>query len=122
MTTRDNKTTSQIECRTESTTSNTYVKAQGFIFAGSNSVGPPTSIKALSKVSNASLTGDVRIQDVTNSLTICEVTGIADTTYTIKDLGTISNVPAAESIWEIQLRHPGGGGDTVSCDSVCIEF
>jgi hypothetical protein len=51
----------------------------------------------------------VRVYDSTNIQTIAELTGITDTTFTTRDLGTLSNLSATDAVWEIQILAVGGG-------------
>jgi hypothetical protein len=46
----------------------------------------------------------VRIWDSTNSLAICELTGISDNAPAIKNLGTISNLPSGQAVFEVQVK------------------
>ena len=88
----------------------TYKTKGRFVFQGSTVTGTPTLIKIIAEVSSGS-TGSVRLFDATNSLVIAEKTGISSTTPSIVDMGTISNVPTGEAIFEIQLRNSLGEVD-----------
>ena len=92
------------------TASTTYEAMNFLIFAGTDKVGTLAAIKAVIDVSDGSTTGQVRIYDSTNAQTIAESAIFADTAPTLLDLGTISNLPASEAIWELQLRKVSGGG------------
>lgn len=91
-----------------------YFSAHTFLFHGSDMVGVPASIFALCGIIDSGAFLDVRIYDVTNLQTIAEKTGITDFYPTVHDLGAISNVPAAQAVWEVQLlseNTPGPDGD-----------
>lgn len=94
------------------TNSTSYQEACAFIFPGTTAIGTPTKIQAIFyRISGAAGTGEIRILDVTNSLVIAELTGVntGSGVETIQDLGVISNLPAAEAIFEVQIRRQGGG-------------
>ena len=86
----------------------TYLAVKRFIFPGSTAWATPSAIKVGVEV-DAGDSMDIRIWDLTNSLAIATKTGITNTTWAIVDLGTVSNVPTAQALWEIQGRLPGGG-------------
>jgi len=81
------------------TNSTSYVILRRVIFAGTTALGTPSKIKAIAdSVTSAS----IKIYDVTNSQTICELTGLSSGSPAIHDLGTLSNLPTGEAIFEIQ--------------------
>ena len=92
-----------------------YKVMNQLIFPGTDAAGTPTSISAnvFTKDDIAPPTiGDFRIYDVTNALAIAEVIGIQNTSkQNIEDLGTLSNLDAAEALWELQGRRTSGSGD-----------
>lgn len=77
-----------------------------FCFPGSTKRGTPSTIKIIA-YTDAGKFFDMRIQDVTNANTICEVTNQTNTAPAIIDMGTISNIPAGEAIFELQLQGDG---------------
>lgn len=83
--------------------SSSYKTVQIVLFEGSSVVGEPSEIKVVIRSSGGGNKG-IRIVDITNNNTICELTGFSDSDYTIKDLGNISNISTGEAIWEIQLK------------------
>lgn len=98
------------------------VKAR-FLFRGTAALGVPTSIKLIAGVEDATKTGDVRIQDVTNGQTIAELKGIDDLAPTIRDMGSLGTLPSGEAIWEIQMRVPKAtGGENVLVYCVAVLF
>jgi len=83
------------------TGSNSFIIVAKIRFKGSTAVGTPTAIKAVG------LRSTIKIFDFTNSLTIAEG-GNTSTTSVIFDLGTISNIPTGEAVFEVQLKKNGG--------------
>ncbi len=104
------------------TTSSTYITVADLIFRGTSSVGSPTAIK-VTGWSDSGSTGAARIYDVTNSLVICENASYTETVKTIQDLGAISNLPAGEAVWEIQVKRATGTGGSSTYISACsVQF
>lgn len=83
------------------TTSVSYTTIDRIIFPGT-SFDTPSSIKIITNVETG-YTGSVRIYDLTNSLTIAEVS-FTNIIFEIVDLGTLSNLSSAQAIWEVQLK------------------
>ena len=98
----------------------TYTVLSRFIFRGTIALGTPTNIKIVAHVKTAAKPGDVKVYDLTNTETICEVTGINGTSSYIIDLGTISNLPSGEAIFEIQAKDPLG--DEIRVSGLIVEF
>lgn len=86
------------------TTSTSYTTIRRFNFRGTNNTGSPSSIRAVGYVNNASNNAQIRIQDITNSKTICQSATFKNTTSAIIDLGAISNLPENEAIFDIQIK------------------
>lgn len=84
-------------------------------FAGTTKMGTPTNIKAIANVTAG--TGSMKIYDLTNAATIAENTSITGTTPAIIDLGTLSNLPTGEAIFEIQIKVTTGSFE-FSCVSI----
>jgi hypothetical protein len=98
----------------------TFATAASFIFRGSSVWGSPSAIKAIARVDSGA-TGRIRIQDVTNGLTIATSATISNTADAIVDLGTIANVPVDQAVWEIQMiRDTGTGGSSIRCGSISL--
>jgi hypothetical protein len=83
------------------------VKAQ-FIFEGTKALGVPKVIYALVE-QDTGVTGRITIYDYDNSKQIAQVSD-SSSTPTIKDLGTLSNLPTEKAIWEIHLERTAGTG------------
>jgi len=103
------------------TKSATYETVAAFIFEGSAALAAITSIKAIASA-DGSTSADIRIFDATNSLVIADLTGFTNATPEIIDLGSISNVPTGEALFELQLLRDGGGGDRGLCSSLQVKF
>lgn len=75
-----------------------------FIFEGTTLGGIISRIKA-NFYSGTGTSCSIKIDDLTNSTTICELTGVTTTTSTnIVDLGTISNLPASPAKFGIYVK------------------
>lgn len=88
--------------------SSVYVVRAYIIYRGSNNIGIINKIKALAWVKDGAKPGDIKIYDVTNGNTIVEFTGIANELPAIIDLGTLSNMPVDEAVFEVHLRNIPG--------------
>lgn len=104
----------------KASSSTVYESVQDFIFPGTLAVGIPTVISAVVHKSGG-IAMDLRIFDITNSLTIAELTGIVDETPVIRIIDSVTNLPAARSLWTVQIRRDGGGA-TARVSAVLIEF
>ncbi len=105
---------------TGETTSGSYEAKQYIAYEGSGSK-TPTKIEAIVEISGAT-SGDIRIFDETNSLTVAELTGFSDASATLKDLGTISNLPVTPAIFSIQLLRTGAGGQSATVHTVKVSY
>jgi len=103
------------------TTSPTYQVLNRIIFAGSSFYGAiPASIKAIAFMTGAT-SYSIRVVDLTNGgLVVAEQTGLVNTTPAIIDLGAITNIPAGDAIFEVQMLRVGSGGQ--AADVQAIEF
>lgn len=101
--------------------SGTYISAgRSFRFPGTNNVAGPSAVHVIGKMAGPATSWDVRLRDLTNSLTIAEATGFTNTVNQIKDLGTVSNVPATEAIWQLEALR-GGASGTADVDSLTVQ-
>jgi hypothetical protein len=88
----------------------TYERVAAFPFPGT-AVTSVSKINSLLRRNGAATSVSMRIYDITNAQVIAEITGVTTLDETvISDLGTISNLPAGEATFEIQLLSTGGGG------------
>lgn len=95
-----------------------YSAMRSFIFAGSDKLGSPSSVKVIADVRGDY--GSIRLYDATNGNVICEKQDISNTDLEIIDLGTIENVPTGEAIFELHLK--GNGSKKVTCYNLNINF
>lgn len=93
------------------TTSTSYVTVGQFIFPGTTGMrGVLDTVKAIGSAASDSSTSGFRIYDLTNAQTIAEVAAAAtNVAEAIINLGTISNLPAVEAVFEIQFKRTTGG-------------
>ena len=89
--------------------STTFTTVNKCVFPGTLVVGLPTNVKVTVRT-DAGVTAEVRLYDMTNAKVICGLPGIISLVEAIYDLGLMSNVPAAQAMWEIQARRVIGGG------------
>jgi len=90
-------------------TSETYEIVAIIPWLGSDLLPDPEEIYVNVRAYAVGTTMDVRIYDRTNMLTIAELIGIADRDFTLRTMGTISNVDTGPAAWEVQIRGTGGG-------------
>ena len=88
--------------------SSTYTTIAQIIWAGTSNIDALTKILIAIQLAGGT-DADVRVRDITNALTICEVTGFTSTALTIQDMGTLSNLSTAAAVWEVQLLANGPG-------------
>jgi len=99
-----------------------WLAAMRFIFKGTNVLGTPTHIKATC-FCGVGVVGGIRVFDLTNGNMIAEKTDISSSTEIIVDLGTISNCPATEAIFEVQFaRVEGSGQAKFNLSSLLVQF
>ncbi len=101
------------------TTSLTYEDTATFIFQGSDIEGDIRAISVLFRQVGTTSTSSIRVRDVTNNQTICELTGIGSEGKIRKDLGAISNVPTDEAVFELQCK-VGDVADTAKTFQILI--
>jgi len=97
-----------------------YTALMRFVFAGKLAWGAPTGAKAVSWNDNGN--SSIRIQDVTNGQTICELASNTLDVAGIADLGAIANVPDGEALWEVQVKRPGGPPSSTFLESLALSF
>ena len=86
----------------------TYETLARFFFGGTGRLGVPTNIKIYGYSKEVAKPGDIRIYDRTNGNTIAEATDLSSAAPVVFDLGLLTNLPAAEAVFELQLRSPLG--------------
>lgn len=85
----------------------TYEAWTSFIFRGSSVWNTPLAMRILKYVDDTT-THSLRIYDVTNGNVIASQTGLVYEGWTILDMGTLSNIPSGEAIWEFQAKRDSG--------------
>eukprot|EP01080_Neovahlkampfia_damariscottae_P008466 gene8466-288_t len=85
------------------TASATYVRATNFLFAGTNNLGDFMTNLFVAYSASGGFLVSIRLQDVTNSLTIAESAGFASGgSNQILTLSSFSNLPSGPAIFELQ--------------------
>ena len=88
-----------VYCDTE-----TYNILARVIFQGTNVSGAPTALKVVSATDNSSGIYGTKITREDTGAVIAEITGQTNTSFQVKDLGAISNLPTDEVVFEIQAK------------------
>lgn len=89
-----------------STRSASWKTVSRVVFRGSDVSGAPKTIKA---VAWAESTGYIRVVNAANGIVLCTSNGFTNDEPSVINLGAISNVPAAESVLEVQIKKSGSG-------------
>jgi hypothetical protein len=97
----------------------TFKKILSFIFQGSNTI-ELTHIKMISYLDTGT-SYDVKIYDSTNNNTIVTINS-TNATENIIDMGTISNLPAEQSKFELHVRVSGTKKPTAYVDSIFLFY
>lgn len=115
--------TMQLGIQNQANAPNTYSEISSFVYGGSTSWGNIVQILLLSE--NGSDTGnkkyDVRLYDATNATVIAEVLAIQYDGLGIQDLGTISNVPTGQAVFEVHVRK-SGTISSVRMETISLRF
>ena len=95
-----------------------WSKTESIIFPGTTKMGTPLKIYV-----NAYRTGgtnyDIRIIDKSNGdAVICSLTAQTNTGEAILDMGALSNLPAGQALWHLQVQKTGGGSARTSGGSI----
>jgi hypothetical protein len=92
------------------TESGTYITVGSFVFEGTECSSPTAAKWIIETTGDAQ--ADVRLYDVTNSQVIAELTGQTASGPTIKASSSLSNLPASDSVFQVQiLKSAGAGGN-----------
>ena len=91
------------------TENGTYETVGAFVFLGSDCTCKPSGVKFVMETTGDA-EADVRIQDVTNTQTIAELTGQTGTGPTVKTVSPLANLPAGEAVFELQIKKSAGTG------------
>jgi hypothetical protein len=105
------------------TEESSYVSAGVIPYPGSDVEGIPKKISVVCGKKGGATTFSVRLYDKTHALVIANQTNKDDDYPTLRDLGTISNVPEGPAIWEVQVKKTAGNaGKVVTVASLIMEF
>jgi hypothetical protein len=89
-----------------------YAKVGILIYGGSNSIGTINFIETVSWMDPSIDSYNIRIIDKTNGKIVVETEEISNTVEQIVDLGTVSNIPKTDTIFEIQAKRNGGTNES----------
>lgn len=99
--------------KTTKTNSTVYQRIGGpFKYNGSLEMGPINQVEVISNMDSGMTSYSVRLYDATNETIIAEITGQTNTLEELINLGTISNIPEEEAIFEIHVKRVGGTTST----------
>jgi hypothetical protein len=100
-----------------------YTTVAKFKYSGSDNIGTIDYINIISYMDSTVTSYSARLFDTINGLVLAEKTEITNTTETIIDLGTITNVPTDQSIFELQFKKVGGNNKKlVYIDDIIIYY
>lgn len=92
------------------TNSTTFVAASRFGYPGNNNLTSiPNNITVVCSAASDTSTGEYRVQDITNAQTIATAILNTNIAPTVQSLGTVSNLPANQAVFEVQFRKVTGG-------------
>lgn len=98
----------------QQTSSSTFIKFLSISFLGTTKMSAPTKIHVNAYMAGGTSYG-IQIIDKTNGdAVICSQTGLTNTTETMIDMGTLTNLPAAKALWHVELKKTGGGNARAS--------
>lgn len=89
------------------TSNGSYITIGEFIYSGTSVEGAITAFYATAHIDTGA-SYDLRVYDSTNALVIAEVTGLSNNTQAVQNLGTVSNLPSGQAIFQIQAKRVGG--------------
>ena len=101
------------------TSSSTFIPYATFIYKGTNADKPLSQVQFVVAASNATTTGEVQITDITNANIIGTVAfgpglfASGNPVLTIFEFPSISNLPAGEALFEVDIRKTSMGGGNV---------
>jgi len=97
-----------INPKRESIKTSTYSTVAVFKYGGSIALGTIDYINIISYMDSGPTSYCTRVMSKTSNVQIAEKTGLTNTTEAINDMGTITNVPTTEEIFELQVKRMGG--------------
>jgi len=113
----------QLLIQKKANTPSSYTTWATIIYAGSDNWGSIGLVRMMAENGNSSGSKkfDMRLFDATNAAVIAEVLAVQADGLTIFDLGTISNVPTSEAVFEVQVRK-SGSMSSLQLESLSMEF
>jgi hypothetical protein len=99
-----------------------YEIAATVYFRGTTVLGTPASIAVIKNAASASPAHSIRIYNVTNAQIIAELTGRTATGLVILNMGTLSNLPTGQAVFEIQVKRDAAGSVNFALHGVVIRF
>lgn len=84
-------------------TNNNYVAVITFNFAGTDNIKNVSNFKVISYMDNGGTNYSLKLIDLTNNNTIC-TTSCSNLIDDVCDMGTVSNLPTSEAIFELQAK------------------
>ena len=91
------------------TENGTYETVRVIVFMGTDCCCSPSAVKFIIEATGDAEV-DVRLQDVTNTQTIAELTGQTGSGPTIVTDSELSNLPASEAVIALQIKKSAGAG------------
>lgn len=105
------------------TSNATYTSIGVFLFGGTTDLGTPSAVSVTGFKDVNPTFWEWRLLDITNATTIAEVTGNTGTVPEISTDSSLTNLPAAAALFDLQLRRAGGIiADEVHAHSLNIDF
>ncbi len=103
-----------------STKSTSYIKLATYRYTGANNL---YQIK-LDCFKDTGITSySIRVQNLTTSTTVAEVTGLTNTTAALNDLGTLSNLSTTSALLEFQVKASNSSGNaSIYFDQIYLYF
>ena len=92
-------------------TTTSYEKVGLFVFPG-DLIRELTHIKCIASMNTGTTSYSIRIVDKTGPAKIAEGT-FSNTVDSVNDLGTVSNVPGVESVFDVSIKITGTGSATI---------
>lgn len=107
-----------IDPKKDGTRSKNFSKIGAFKYNGSKQMGIINYIEVLSFMQSDATSYSVRVLDKTNNKIVAEKNGLINTIEQIIDLGTISNIPEQQAIFELQAKITSNSRKFVYIDSL----
>lgn len=100
-----------------------YTRVDHFIYPGSTITASNVTRVLVNAQAESGVMYDVRLYDVSNGNEIAKVTGLTNETPGILSLGTVSNVPSSDAMFEIHIiRTAGSDPNGIVYYSTMLEY